>query len=167
MKHLPSFTLSIAACALVASTLLAATPANQTPAPPPASDKPAPAEDPGASLFTQMCSDCHDAARIVGQRRTKAEWQDVLTTMIDKGAIGSEKDFEAVFGYLVRTYGKVFINSAGSDEIAAVLDLPKKDADAIVAYRKEKGSFPDLAALKKVPDVELKKLDEHKDAIAF
>ena len=42
-----------------------------------------------------------------------------------------------------------------------------KEAQAIVAYRKANGSFQDFEAVKRVPDIDVKKLDEHKDAVAF
>jgi len=99
--------------------------------------------------------------------KTKAEWEDVLTKMIEKGATGSEKELEAVFDYLVRSYGKVFINTAKADEIAAVLSLSPKDAEAIVAFRTANGKFADFDAVRKVPNIDVKKLDEHKDAVAF
>ena len=76
--------------------------------------------------------------------------------MIERGATGSEEDFQTVFGFLRRHYGKVYINSAGSDEITTSLGLSNKDADAVVAYRKAHGNFADLDAVKKVPDIDVK-----------
>ena len=87
--------------------------------------------------------------------------------MIEKGAAGSEEDFKRVFGFLRRHHGKVYINTATPDEITTTLGLSTKDADAIVAYRKANGSFKDLESVKKVPDVDLKTLEAHKDAVAF
>jgi competence protein ComEA len=152
------------ACVLVASTFLAAASARQSSAP----QTPANAGDPAsASLFVRMCSDCHDSERIVSPRRTQTEWEDIINKMIEKGAVGTDKEFESVFAYLLLNYGKTYINKATADEITKILGLSKKDADAIVAYRTAKGPFADLDAVKKVPDLDLKKLDEHKDAIAF
>ena len=45
--------------------------------------------------------------------------------------------------------------------------LSSKDADAVVAYRKANGNFQDFDAVKKVPDIDVKTLEEHKDAVAF
>ena len=160
----PSLSIGIAACALIASTLISAAPFSQSAAQqPPASA----ADDPAAELFSQMCSRCHDGARITAVRRTKSEWEEVLTKMIGMGATGSEEDFESVFGYLRRHYGKVYINTAPPDEITTSLGLATKDADAIVAYRKANGAFPDFDALKKVPDIDVKTLEAHRDAVAF
>jgi competence ComEA-like helix-hairpin-helix protein len=126
-----------------------------------------PADDPAHELFIQTCNRCHDAARITALRRTKTEWEEVINKMIERGATGSEEDFQTVFGYLRRHYGKVFINSATSDEITATLHLSSKDADAVIAFRKANGNFQDFDAVKKVPDIDVKTLEEHKDAVAF
>lgn len=166
MKHAPSFALGIATLALVASTLIVAAPFNQTPAQQPSSGAPAP-DDPDAGHFVQMCVRCHEAARITALRRTRVEWEEIINKMIERGATGTEKDFETVYGYLLRNYGKLNINRATPDDIAMIVGLSEKDAEAIVAYRKASGPFPDFEAVKKVPDIDLKKLDEHKDAIAF
>jgi competence ComEA-like helix-hairpin-helix protein len=164
MNKAPLFSLVFAASALVASTLITAASQSQPVEPQPAAST---ADDPGAALFSRMCSPCHDAARIVEKRRTKDDWQDVILKMIEKGANGEEKDFESVFAYLCLNHGEVHINSATPDEIVMTLGLSRKDADAILAYRTAHGRFTDLEALKKVPDIDVKKLEAHKDALAF
>jgi competence ComEA-like helix-hairpin-helix protein len=162
MTKTPSFFLGIAACGLVASTLLAAAPVTRI-----TTQQPSAANDPATGLFTRMCNECHDASRITAMRRSRTEWEEVLNKMVEKGAIGTEQEFETVYEYLLRNYGKVYINRAVADEITMILGLSKKDADAIIAYRGANGAFADFDAIKKVPDVDAKKLDEHKDAIAF
>jgi competence ComEA-like helix-hairpin-helix protein len=158
----PLFSIGAAACVLIAATLMAAATPSQS-----AIQQPGPTDDPAAELFTQMCVKCHDGARITAIRRTKSEWEGVLTKMIERGAQGTEEDFLAVFGFLRRHYGRVYINTAALDEITTSLGMSNKDADAIVAYRKAHGSFQDLDAVKKVPDIDVKTLEEHKDAVAF
>jgi competence ComEA-like helix-hairpin-helix protein len=165
MKPVSSLALGVAACALVVSTLSAATPVRSHVVPQQANG--GTPEDPAAPLFNRMCSNCHDAVRVTSMRRTRTDWEDVLNKMIQEGATGTEKDFETVFDYLQRNYGKVYINRAQADEIALVTGLTKKDAEAIVAYRKANGDFANLDAVKKVPDIDAKKLDDRKDAIAF
>ena len=126
-----------------------------------------PPEDPGPALFARMCSDCHDSKRIVARRRTSSEWENTLKDMITEGAEGTEKDFVAVFNYLVRTFGKVFINSAKSAEIRAVLGFSTEQADAVVAYRTANGPFSDIESVKKVPGIDAKKIDDLAEALAF
>jgi competence ComEA-like helix-hairpin-helix protein len=166
MKRAPFFAIGMATFALVASTLIVAAPFNQTAAPQPSSGA-AETDDPDAGLFIQMCVKCHEAARITALRRTKVEWEEIINKMIERGATGTEKDFETVYGYLLRNYGKLNINRATPDDITMILGLSEKDAQGIVAYRNSNGSFADFEAVKKVPDIDLKKLDEHKDAVTF
>jgi len=164
MKLAPSHLVVTAAAILLASTLMTASLAGQSAAQQPAASA---ESDPAHELFIQTCNRCHDAARITALRRTKTEWEEVINKMIERGATGSEEDFQTVFGYLRRHYGKVFINSATSDEITATLRLSSKDADAVIAFRKANGNFQDFDAVKKVPDIDVKTLEEHKDAVAF
>lgn len=171
MSHRSVIVLGIAVGALVASVLGRAAPLDQAAGQqPPAGTAAAampPSEDPDTGLFTQMCSRCHDAARITAMRRSTTEWEEVINKMIEKGATGTENDFEHVFNYLVRNYGKLHINLATAEEITTILGLSDKDAQGIVAYRKANGPFADFDAVKKVPEIDVKKLDDHKDAVAF
>ena len=164
MKNAHSYVIAAAACALFVSTLLVAAPIAHFSAQQTAGSA---ADDPDGELFTQMCSKCHDGARITALRRTKTEWEEVLTKMIERGAQGTEDDFQTVFGYLRRHYGKVYINTAPPDDITTTLALSGKDADAIVAYRKANGPFQDFDAVMKVPEIDVKTLEAHKDAVAF
>jgi len=169
MKHAHAIPVVIAICALAASTLVVATPsatASGQSAEQPSGGADS-AADPAAGLFWQTCGECHDGTRIVSTRRTKPEWEQIIHKMIEEGATGTPKDFETIFGYLLRHHGKVYINTATADEIATIVGLSAKDADAIVAARKATGSFADLEAVKKVPDIDVKRLEEHKDAVAF
>jgi competence protein ComEA len=163
MKNICSRSIVSAAAALLASTLLTVPGFSQSQS----SQSPAAADDPSAELFAQMCSKCHDGARITAIRRTKEEWEGVIVKMIERGAQGSEEDFQTVFGFLRRHYGKVYINTAALDEITTSLGLTDKDASAIVAYRKANGDFKDFDAVKRVPDIDVKTLEGHKDAVAF
>jgi competence protein ComEA len=118
-------------------------------------------------LFVRVCGNCHDSQRVVASRRSKVDWEDVINTMIAKGAEGTDQDFEAVLQYLLHHYGKVYVNRCVASELVTILELSQKDADAIVAYRKEKGNFADFDALTKVPGIDTKALEAHKDAIVF
>lgn len=163
MNRAPSFAIGIAACALVLSTIVTATPRQGAAPQAPAKA----ADDPSHPIFVRMCTDCHDEAQAVSMRRTSSDWEETIKKMIEKGAAGSDKEFETVFDYLLRYYGKVYINSAKPDDITKILGLSAKDANAIIAYRKEHGPFADFDAVTKVPDIDLKTLAAHKEAVAF
>ena len=87
--------------------------------------------------------------------------------MIANGATGTDADFNTALAYVIAQYGRVNVNKAPADEIAEVLELPVKDAEAIVKYREEKGKLEDFDALAKVPGLDAEKLKKKKDAISF
>jgi competence protein ComEA len=120
-------------------------------------------QDKPTQAFFRLCSDCHDADRIVSNRRTRAGWEEVLAKMVDKGATGSDQDFELVLYYLLSHYGQVNVNKSPAEEIQVVLGLTQKDVDAIAAYRKANGDIKDFDALLKVPGIDADKIDKLKD----
>jgi competence protein ComEA len=130
------------------------------------------AQDPAATFpqseaFTRVCSSCHDAERILSNRRTRTQWEEVIEKMVERGAEGTDSDFTAVEEYLVRHFGRVNINKALPKDVAAVLDLSPKDAEAIVEFRKTNGDFADFDSLCKVPGIDLEKLKKARDGISY
>ena len=126
-----------------------------------------PRQSPAEDAFFKVCSDCHDPDRIRETRRTRSGWEDVIYQMIDKGAVGTDADFNLVLQYLLGHYGMVNVNQAATEEIALVTGLSSKDADAVVAYRKANGGFKNFDALVKVPGIDAQKLEAARAAILF
>ena len=118
--------------------------------------------------FTRNCIKCHPADRIVGSRRTRTQWEEVMTTMqTARGAVITDEDWDVIQTYLVKHYGRVNVNRATVDELVEVLGVNVEKADAIVQYRKEHGNFEDYDAFTKVPGLDLEKLEKLRDAISF
>ena len=117
--------------------------------------------------FTRVCGKCHDGSRIVETRRMRQQWEETLDNMVGRGATGSDEDFDQIYYYLVRTYGRVNVNAAPADEIAEVLRLDESQAAAIVRHRTEHGRFVDFEALASVPGVPVETLRASRDAIVF
>jgi cytochrome c5 len=74
-------------------------------------DKPVQEKDPlpegeGKKLVVKICTDCHGAEQIVAKKRTKDEWNDVVSDMVQKGATGKDDEFEAIVAYLAKNFGK-------------------------------------------------------------
>ena len=128
---------------------------------------PTPTTDTNYAVFVRVCGNCHDSGRITSARRSRVDWEDVINTMVTKGAEGTDQDFENVLKFLLHFYGKVYVNRCTSADLVDIVQLTQKDADAIVAYRKDKGNFTDFDALAKVPGVDVKILEAHREAIAF
>jgi competence ComEA-like helix-hairpin-helix protein len=124
--------------------------------------------DPARPVFERVCSNCHPTTRVTATRRSRAQWQEVIETMISvRGAKVADEEFETIVGYLAREHGRVNANTAPADEMAEVLGIPEKMAEAIVAYRRDHGTFQDFDALAKVPGVDRDALEKKREAIAF
>jgi competence protein ComEA len=118
-------------------------------------------------LFQRVCGSCHKPERALATRRTREQWEEVFEVMVAKGLKGSDEDLTAVLNYLVGQYGRVNVNRAPAGEIAEVLGLTEKEAEAIVKYRKDTASFEEFDDLGKVSGVDLKKLEKRREAISF
>jgi competence protein ComEA len=151
-----------AAAGLLVGSIVATSRVSAQPAQPAA-----PQDDKATQAFLKLCSDCHEPDRIVESRRTRGGWEEVIEKMIEKGASGTDQEFELVLQYLLRNIGMVNMNQDTAEDIALVSGLSKKDADAVVAYRKANGNFKNYDALTKVPGIDVKALDEHKAGISF
>ena len=118
--------------------------------------------------FTRNCVKCHPADRINGSRRTRTQWEEVMTTMqTARGAIVPDEDWDVILNYLVKEHGRVNVNRATIDDLVEVLGVTAQTADSIVKYRKEHGNFEDYDAFAKVPGLDLGKLEKKRDAISF
>ena len=122
----------------------------------------------GEDTFTRNCVKCHPVDRIAGSRRTRTQWEEVMTTMTTaRGAVISDEDWDVIQTYLVKHYGRVNVNRATADDLVEVLAVTPQTANAIVAYRKQNGEFVDYDAFAKVPGLDLEKLEKLRDAISF
>lgn len=132
----------------------------------PAGTAPQP-DDKNAATYARVCSTCHDAQRILSNRRTKDQWGEVIDKMVERGAQGTDEDFAAVQDYLLSRYGRINVNRGSASDLATVLKISAKDAEAIVAFRSANGPFADFDALAKVPGLDLDVVKQDRDAISF
>ncbi len=148
--------------------------AQQSPAPIPAPQAVAQApadmalaEDDGTLVFRAMCTRCHAPDRILAERRTRIQWEEVFEKMVTVGAMGTDEQWDTVQTYLLRHYSRVNVNRAPADDIAIILGVPAADATAIVAFRKAHGDFADFDALARVPGIDREKLERNRKAVSF
>ncbi|MDQ3212451.1 MAG: helix-hairpin-helix domain-containing protein [Acidobacteriota bacterium] len=167
-----AFVAASGAAAGVLLTVIASSAGQSTTPAPPATQQTVPAasaqaDDKNAAIYTRVCSTCHEPERILSNRRTRDQWGEVIDKMVERGAQGSDEDFDAVLEYLMSHYGRVNVNRAAPEDLGAVLKLSEKDAQAIVAYRSENGPFADFEALTKVPGIDVEVLAKNRDAVSF
>jgi competence protein ComEA len=128
-------------------------------------------DSPGKDLTLQLCGNCHDANIVQAHRQSRDEWIATIQKMMAVGAEGTQEQFTAVLEYLSKNFGPaaapINVNQASAAALVAGLGLTEKEAAAIVKYRTDKGTFKTVEDLKKVPDLDFKKIEAQKDRLAF
>jgi mono/diheme cytochrome c family protein len=55
--------------------------------------------------FLKICGECHTVETATAQRRTRAQWQENINSMIARGAKGSDQEIALILDYLTSLYG--------------------------------------------------------------
>jgi competence protein ComEA len=119
-------------------------------------------DGPGKEVLLKICRDCHDLDTVTVDNRTKEGWQKTVAKMGDRGAEGTDEEFEAVVAYLTKNFGRINVNKATAEEIATALNFSSKEAEIIVQHRPYK-NWRDLT---KVDGLDAAKVEAQKDHIA-
>jgi len=121
----------------------------------------------GRDAVAFMCVPCHGVLPAIAVRKTAVGWSATVEDMRVKGAKGSDEQAEAAAAYLARFFAAVDVNKATAAEIAQVTGLTSDEAQAIVAYRDAGHSFKSFSDVKKVPDIDAKRLAAAKPRIVY
>ena len=138
-------------------------------------------EGKGRAEFQRICGMCHGVEIVTKLKLSAEQWSGMVDDMVSRGAQGTDDEFDLIVTYLTANFGKsradgdskpaagskVDVNNATARELADTLGLSSSDAEAIVQYRKDKGAFKEWPELRKVPGIDLKKLEDRKDQITF
>jgi competence protein ComEA len=129
----------------------------------------------GKDLVEQVCAaSCHGAESWSGMRMDKESWAPLVRDMAERAEPRTDKELETMVNYLAKHFGpetaaadKVNINKATAQELEQSLALSSKDATDIVQYREKNGSFKSFDDVKKVPDLDVAKLEQNKDRLEY
>jgi competence protein ComEA len=125
-------------------------------------------DGPGKDVTVRICGACHEAGVVTKYHNSKDDWQPVVDDMRARGADGSDADFKMIVDYLAHYFGPtVAVNKAPASELESELGLSSTEAAAIVKYRQANGNFKDMADLRKVPDLDMKKLEPIQSRLLF
>ncbi len=129
-------------------------------------------EGPGRAETVKACSPCHELARAVSLRLDRAGWESEVGKMADLGAQASDEEFEAIIGYLAKHYPaaplpKVNINKASAIELESAFTLRRSQSAALIEYRTKNGPFHSMEDLKKVPGLDVSKIEAKKERVEF
>ncbi len=124
----------------------------------------------GKDTLIRVCSKCHSPDNVIANGQDRAGWENTITKMAGFGAEASDEEFTEILDYLVKNFPAVttiHVNQATAAQLESGLGLSATEAEAVIEYRKKNGDFKSIDDLKKVPDVDAKKLDAKKDQLAF
>jgi competence protein ComEA len=128
-------------------------------------------DGPGKATFLKVCSTCHSPTNVLANGQDRAGWESTITKMVGFGAQGTDEELTEVLDYLTKNFppasASVNVNKATTAQLQSGLGLTAAEADAVVKYREKNGDFKTIDDVKKVPDVDAKKLDAKKDHLAF
>ena len=123
-------------------------------------------EDKHKQLYENVCGSCHGADLVIGEPRDSQGWRYTVDRMAQQGTSASEEELDQIVEYLTKYFGMpVNVNTADAEEIQT-LGLTEDQAKAVVAAR-DKGKFPDFAALSALPALKEMNLDGVKNRMVF
>ena len=124
-------------------------------------------DGPGKTALLKVCNDCHGAESAVAQLKTRDEWSKTLDEMAANGAQASDEEWNQILEYLDKNFSLIFVNKAEAKSLAAALDVPEQEGEAIVGNREAHGRFGTIDDLKYVPALDPVKVDARKDRLVF
>jgi competence protein ComEA len=113
-----------------------------------------------------VCAKCHNLQIVTDTPMSFDAWHDTVQAMVDRGASGTDAQFDDIMDYLHRTLTTINVNAADADELKLVLNVPETTAQAIVARRSTQ-KFAGLADLKSIPGVDASTVDAKARLIFF
>jgi competence protein ComEA len=119
-----------------------------------------------AKALQAVCGKCHNLQIVTNTPRSLDAWRDTMQTMVDRGASGTDAQYDDILDYLHRTMTTIDVNSADADELATVLNASDATVKLIIARRGVK-KFVDLADLKTIPDIDTASLDSKSKLLYF
>lgn len=126
----------------------------------------------GRETALRICGKCHSPTIVLAYGQKREGWEKTITKMVRLGAVGTDEDFTDIADYLTANFPpsaipKIFVNKATDEQVAKILEISIDDAKAIVAYRDKVGGFKSIEDLKRVPNVDTKKIDAKRDNLVF
>lgn len=126
----------------------------------------------GKAETERLCKQCHEIARAISPRLDRGGWEKSMTKMTAFGMKASDEEYALVLDYLVKNFPaeevpRINVNTATAIQLESGLSLKRSQAAAVLAWRKEHGSFKTWEDLLKVPGLATAKLDEKKDRVTF
>ena len=117
-------------------------------------------------------SSATNSARSISPRQDRDAWNHTMAKMAAFGMKSNDQEFALVLDYLAKNFPpdevpKINVNKATAIELESGLSLRRSQAAALLDYRAKNGPFKSLDDLKKVPLIDVEKIEAKKDRITF
>lgn len=127
---------------------------------------------PGKDVTVRVCGMCHEAERAAALHQDRDGWDATLSAMAGRGMAVSDDDYTAMLNYLSKAFPgeapkPVNINTASAIDLESTFSMLRSQAALLVAWRDKNGKFKTFDDLKKVPGLDISKLESKKERIAF
>ena len=113
-----------------------------------------------------VCANCHNLQIVMDTPMSYDDWHETVQKMVDRGASGTDEQFDDIMDYLHRTMTTINVNTAPLDELEIVLSVSETTAQAIIAQRSAQ-KFTGLTDLKSVAGVDASTVDAKARLIFF
>jgi competence protein ComEA len=129
-------------------------------------------DGPGKAETQKLCSQCHELDQSVSLRQDRTGWQQTINKMVDLGAKASDAEIASVLDYLSSHYPadevpRINVNKCRAIDLESGLSLRRSQAAAVIEYREKNGPFHSIEDLKKVPGIDVAKIESKKDRLIF
>jgi competence protein ComEA len=129
-------------------------------------------DGPGKAETLRVCSQCHEVERSISPRQDRAGWQATIDKMSSLGMKATDDEVQTVLNYLSTHYPaeaipRINVNKARAIDLESGLSLTRSQAALIIQYRTKNGDFKSIEDLRKVPGVDVTKIDAKKDRLTF
>lgn len=130
-------------------------------------------DGPGKQIILRECTACHLPDHFTKYRHTNDEWQAIVIRMGQRVRSATKEELDSVQKYLFTNFpkteeaGKLNVNKANAQEIAAGLGLTSDEAKALVEYRQQHGTFREWGELLAIYGVDGRKIEAAKDRMSF
>jgi competence protein ComEA len=123
---------------------------------------------PGKATFVQACGSCHSPENVIGKGYNQEGWSQVVAAMVARGAQLNGDDLTTVVRYLTDNFPpRINVNRASVDALVHRLGVTAEEAQLIVTYRLQNGNFQSMDDLKRVPGVDISKIEASNNRITF
>jgi competence protein ComEA len=126
----------------------------------------------GREETQKVCTTCHELERSVSLRQDRDGWKATINKMLGMGAQGTVEEFAAALEYLAAHYPAnglppLNVNTAKAIDFEARLSLKRSESALVIKYRAEHGNFKSIEDLKKVPGVDVAKIEAKRASLVY